>query len=326
MRDYKISIVVPVYNVAKYLNECVQSILTQSYAEFELILVDDGSKDESGTICDKYAQIDSRVQVIHKVNGGLSDARNVGTQQAQGDYIVYIDSDDYICDPDFLKKINERANSDFDVICYKFKKYFDEKKIFVECSFTCPNIDKRDTLSGRIDEMVRRDAFYCSAWSKAIRLNILKDNNIRFEKGLLGEDQEWYYHVLAKIHSITYIDEAVLVYRQRANSITSSWKMKNLTDCIYVVNKWYHQIPEEIIEEDYKTALLNSVAKLYCNLLIAYTGFRDSEKNKYYSKLQDMQELLQYHVNPRVNMFYKVYRLVGFSGLMVALKIICKLR
>ena len=326
MKDYKISIIVPVYNVAKYLDECVQSILTQSYAEFELILVDDGSKDESGTICDKYAQIDMRVQVFHKDNGGLSDARNVGTQHAKGDYVVYIDSDDYICDPDFLKKINERANSDFDVICYKFKKYFDEKKTFAECSFACPNIDEIGTLSGRINEMVRRDAFYCSAWSKAIRLNILRDNNIQFEKGLLGEDQEWYYHVLTKIHSVTYINEAVLVYRQRANSITSSWKMKNLTDCIYVVNKWYQQIPEENIEEDYKTALLNSVAKLYCNLLIAYTGFQDSEKNKYYSTLQKMQELLKYHVNPRVNMFYKVYCLVGFPGLMFALKIICKLR
>lgn len=326
MKDYKFSIVVPVYNVAKYLNECIQSILTQSYEEFELILVDDGSKDESKTICDEYAKIDSRVQVLHKVNGGLSDARNVGTQYAKGDYVVYIDSDDYICDPDFLKKINEKANSNFDVICYKFKKYFENKMVFGECSFSCPNIDEIDTLSGRIKEMVRRDAFYCSAWSKAIRLNILKDNRIQFERGLLGEDQEWYYHVLTKIHSITYIDEAFLVYRQRDNSITSSWKIKNLTDCIYVVNKWYQQIPEENIEDDYKIALLNSVAKLYCNLLIAYTGFQDSEKNKYYSKLQEMQELLRYHLNPRVNMFYKVYCLVGFRGLMLALKVICKLR
>lgn len=326
MKYYRISIVVPVYNVEKYLDECIQSILTQSYPEFELILVDDGSKDGSSAICDKYAQIERRVHVIHKVNGGLSDARNVGTEQASGDYIVYIDSDDYICNPDFLAKINEKANTSADIICYKFKKYFDEKNVFSECTFSCPDIEKIDSLAGRINEMIRRDAFYCSAWSKAIRLDILRDNGIQFEKGLLGEDQEWYYHVLTKIQSVTYIDDAVLVYRQRANSITSSWKMKNLADCIYVVNKWYYQIPKESIEEDYKTALLNSVAKLYCNLLIAYTGFCDSEKKKYYSKLQQMQGLMKYHLNPRVNMFYRVYRLAGFHGLMSALKVICKLR
>ena len=326
MRNYQISVVVPVYNVEKYLDECVQSILSQSYAEFELILVDDGSKDGSGAICYKYAQMDSRVQVIHKVNGGLSDARNVGTHQAKGDYIVYIDSDDYICDPDFLQKINEKANYDFDIICYKFKKFFEDKNTFAECTFSCPNIDKIETLAGRINEMVRRDAFYCSAWSKAIRLSVLKENEIDFEKGLLGEDQEWYYHVLTKIHSITYIDEAMLVYRQRANSITSSWKMKNLTDCIYVVKKWYDQIPNENIDEEYKTALLNSVSKLYCNLLIAYTGFKDAEKKQYYANLQQMQGLLKYHMNPRVDLFYKVCSLTGFRGLMCVLKVICKLR
>lgn len=326
MKQYYISIVIPVYNVEAYLDECIQSILAQSYEQYEVILVNDGSTDRSGSICDGYAQQDSRIHVIHKTNSGLSDTRNVGTQQARGEYIVYIDSDDYICDPNFLRKINEKANAGFDVICYRFKKYFEDKKIFRECTYTCPNIDKIGTVTGRINEMVIRDAFYCSAWSKAIRHNIIKDYAIQFEKGLLGEDQEWYYHVLTKIQSITYIDEAMLVYRQRANSITSSWKIKNLTDCIYVVNKWYNQIPKEEIEDDYKEALLNSVAKLYCNLLIAYTCFRDPEKKKYEFELQKMQELLKYDINPRVRVFYKVYRLIGFHGLMCALKFICKLR
>ena len=326
MKQYYISVVIPVYNVEAYLDECIQSVLRQSYGHYELILVDDGSKDESGVICDRYAQQDHRIRVVHKTNGGLSDARNAGTQLAQGEYIVYIDSDDYICDSDFLYKINEKANAGFDIICYKFKKYYDDRKIYDECTYSCHNIEKISTVAGRINEMVSKDAFYCSAWSKAIRLNILKDHAIQFEKGLLGEDQEWYYHVLTKIHSITYIDEVMLVYRQRANSITSSWKMKNLTDCIYIVKKWYNQIPREEIPDDYKVALLNSIAKLYCNLLIAYTGFQNPGKKRYASELREMQGLLRYHLNPRVRMFYKVYCLAGFSGLMCVLKIICRLR
>lgn len=326
MKHFFFSIIIPVYNVEEYLDACVQSIQSQSYKYYELILVDDGSEDRSGEICDQYSRQDSRIQVIHKSNGGLSDARNIGTQHATGEYVVYIDSDDYLCDQDFLSKINEKANAGFDIICYKFKKYYESNNRIAECTFSCPDIDNFSTVAGRINEMVRRDAFYCSAWSKAIRLDILNKYEIQFEKGLLGEDQEWYYHVLTKIRSITYIDEAMLVYRQRANSITSSWRMKNLKDCIYVVNKWYNQIPKEEISDEYKEALLSSIAKLYCNLLIAYTRFQNSEKKKYISELKMMQGLLKYHVNPRVLLFYKLYRLTGFKGLMYALKVICRLR
>ncbi len=326
MNKHFFSVVIPVYNVEKYLEECVNSILSQSYGYFEIILVDDGSKDKSPEICDRFSEIDNRVMVIHKTNGGLSDARNVGTARAKGNYIIYVDSDDYISDPFFLQKLNEKAATDVDIICYKFKKYFEDTREIVECTFSCPNIEKKNSIADKINEMVRMDAFYCSAWSKAIRLDIIKNNDIQFEKGLLGEDQEWYYHILLNARTITYIDEAVLVYRQRANSITSSWKMKNLTDCIYVVDKWYKQIQKSDLSDDYKKALLNSVAKLYCNLLIAYTRFSDSEKKKYYTKLRKMSGLLDYHINPRVNTFNKIYKLGGFNMLMVGLKIICKLR
>lgn len=326
MNNYLISIVIPVYNVEKYLDECVQSVLAQSYENFELILVNDGSKDGSGAICDKYAQMDPRVQAIHKANGGMSDARNVGTQQAKGQYIVYIDSDDYFCDKGFLKKINEKANCGYDVICYKFKKYFEAQKTFGECTFSCPDIDKIDSLAGRMKEIVSRDAFYCSAWSKAIRLDIIKENGIQFEKGLLAEDQEWYYHVLMKVRSITYIDEAVLVYRQRSKSVTSTFGVRNLIDCIDVVNRWYKRIGQENIDEEYKAALLSSVAKLYCNFLIAYAGLDGSEKKQHLAKIRQMQGLLKHRLNPRTNAFYKLYRVAGFDGLMLALTIVCRLR
>ena len=103
------SVIVPVYNVEKYLSECIDSILCQTFTDFELILVDDGSKDKSGEICDQYAQKDSRIKVIHKENGGLSDARNFGTAASNGKYIVYLDSDDYISDDNFLSLIYEKS-------------------------------------------------------------------------------------------------------------------------------------------------------------------------------------------------------------------------
>lgn len=321
------SVIVPVYNVEKYLHECVDSILGQNFKEFELILVDDGSTDSSPQICDDYALFDKRVKVIHKINGGLSEARNAGTDISSGQYIVYIDSDDYINDVQFLAKLYEKAeDKKADIICYKFKKYFADKKQFADCSFSCPDIERFTTLAERINYMVKCDAFYCSAWSKAFRADIIRENNIRFEKGLFGEDQEWYYHLLYHVSTITFIDEVFLVYRQRSNSITSSWKMKNLTDCVYVIEKWFHTISNSNLEEGYKLALLNSVAKLYCNLLIAYARFGDSKKKNQYGKIKNLAQLLNYHNNPRVNIFYKTYKIVSFDGLMIILNIVCKLR
>lgn len=321
------SIIVPVYNVEKYLNQCVDSILGQSFQDFELILVDDGSKDCSPYICDEYAEKDSRVKVIHKKNGGLSDARNVGTEQSVGKYIIYIDSDDYLSSNTVLTKIYTKANEEEpDIICYKFKKYFEDKREFAECTFACADIDKYFTLAERINYMVSCDAFYCSAWSKAFKAELVKKNHIQFEKGLLGEDQEWYYHLLYHISSITFIDEVFLIYRQRSGSITSSWKMKNLTDCIYIIEKWSSKIMDSHLEKEYKRALLNSVAKLYCNLIIAYVRFGDVQKKQYFGRIEKLKFLLDYHNNPRVKKFNNIYRIFKFNGLVLAIKLLCKLR
>ncbi|MDU6522389.1 glycosyltransferase family 2 protein [Enterococcus devriesei] len=120
----EISIIVPVYNVEKYLNKCVDSILNQTFKDFEVILVDDGSPDNSGAICDQYAQKDSRVKVIHKKNGGLSDARNAGIEAAQGKYLGFIDSDDYIADDMYELLYNNIVHEDADMsICGIYHVY-----------------------------------------------------------------------------------------------------------------------------------------------------------------------------------------------------------
>lgn len=320
------SVIVPVYNVEKYLKECVDSILSQTFKDFELILVNDGSKDSSPAICDEYAKKDSRVKVIHKENGGLSDARNVGTAAATGEYVIYIDSDDYVRENDFLQSIYDRAKTGTQIICYKFSKYFENTNTFGSCQFNFPKLNETDTLAEKINKIVKSDAFYCSAWSKSIKLSLLKENNIQFEKGLLGEDQEWYYHVLLVADSIDGIDKDYIVYRQRANSITSSWKVKNLTDCIYLIEKWNKGIAEANISEDYKNALYNSLAKLYCNLLIGYTNFDNAEKKQYLNQIKELSHLLKYNANPRTATFSKINNLVGFKLMMLSLSILCKVK
>ena len=118
------SVVVPVYNVKNYLAQCVNSVLRQSFEDFELILVDDGSKDGSGALCDAYARDDARVKVLHKENGGQSTARNAGIRAASGQYAVFLDSDDFIDSPDFFAELHDALKEGADVAVFRYYKYF----------------------------------------------------------------------------------------------------------------------------------------------------------------------------------------------------------
>lgn len=320
------SIIIPVYNVEKYLCQCVDSILAQSFKDFELILVDDGAKDSSGKICDQYAERDERIRVIHKPNGGAADSRNVGTQGAQGEYVIYIDSDDYLDRDTFLEEVYQKAKNGTDIICYKFKKYFENSGEFGNCSFKIPDLEKCDTMADKLKALVSNDAFYCSPWSKAIKNSLLKENGIEFEKGLLGEDQDWYYRVILSAKSIDGIDEDYIVYRQTANSTSRSWKIKNLTDCLGIIQKWAGKMQASNLDDEFKYAIFASLAKLYCNLLIGYTNFKNNEKKAYYKELKELSYLLKYDLNPRTRTFNKIKRLCGFRLMMISLKVLCKVR
>ena len=154
------SIVVPIYNVEKYLRQCVDSILSQTFTDYELILVNDGSNDGSGTICDDYAKQDSRITVVHKPNGGLSDARNAGTAVAKGEYIVYIDSDDYVISDDFLAEIYNQAN-DADIVLYKHQKFMDGENQLLPCTYSYAGVAEEETLAGKWKKLVAGDARHC---------------------------------------------------------------------------------------------------------------------------------------------------------------------
>ena len=321
------SIVVPIYNVEAYLQQCIDSILGQTFTDYEVILVDDGSKDKSPKICDEYAQKDGRIQVIHKDNGGQALARNIGTKQARGQYLIYLDSDDYIAYDTFLEELYSKAITGFpDVICYKFRKYFDDTKEMKECNFSIPKFLESDNIANRIEKLTKNDAFYCAPWTKAIKLALIKNNDVQFANGLLSEDQDWYYNVLINASSLEGINKSYIVYRQRKNSTSNSWKIKNLTDTISIISDWKQKIELSSFSKEYKEALYNTLAKLYCNILIGYTRYDNPEKKKYYQLLSELSCLLKYNLNPRVKTFSKIYKMGGFRALMAGLNMVCMVK
>ena len=316
------SVILPIYNVEKYLRECVDSILSQSYTDYEIILVDDGSKDSSGKICDEYAEKDERVKVIHKQNGGLSDARNVGTEFASGQYIIYVDSDDYITSVDFLKDVKDRIDTcNSDVVLYKFSKLYDESGKIDECNFS---LDFAADISDSDDflyEIVKRDAYYGMAWIKAFRREIAERNGIVFEKGLLGEDMDWYFHLVLCASTYSVIDKSYIAYRQRSGSITSTHKLKNLTDFICILEKWSDKIKTAEISDKKRAALMGALAKYYSNLLITYTRLKDNNKKQYKARVKALSYLLDFSLSARPQKIRRVYKIVGFGGVVLMLKV-----
>ena len=320
------SIILPVYNVEKYLQECVESILKQTYKDYEIILVDDGSTDKSPEICDRLSEQNPCVKTVHKKNGGLSDARNAGTKIARGEYIIYIDSDDFVIAKDFLEKIADKTKNSPDLIFYKYSKYYDTQKRLADCPFSLKSAADKASYADKIYSLVKADAFYGMAWIKAIKRAVIADNDICFEVGLLGEDMEWNYHIVFNSRSIDFVDETFIAYRQREGSITATHKIKNLTDFIYILEKWTEKIERECTDEVLKKALLGSLAKYYSNLFVCYARLGDSRKKEYKDRIKRLDRLFDFAMSKRPQTTAKIYKAFGFDMTVFAIKILDKIK
>ena len=223
----EISVIVPVYKVEKFLGTCIESILRQSFADFELILVDDGSPDNCGQICDEYAAKDSRIRVIHQKNQGLSCARNTGIDAAKGRYICFVDSDDYVA-PDYCKVLYQllsESDADFSV-CGVCRFPDGEDPIPVKGGETLR------VSSGEFLEMQLERKSEFGVWNKMYRREIFE--KIRFAPGRLNEDVIFSADLLKTCpRGAVVTGEELLFYRQREGSIVSSQSVKGSSDRVY---------------------------------------------------------------------------------------------
>lgn len=208
-----ISIIVPVYNIEQFLDRCIDSIINQSHRDLEIILVDDGSTDNSGMLCDEWALRDSRIVVIHKRNGGLSDARNAGLKIASGKYIGFVDSDDWIAPRMYellLDSISE-SNSDL-AVCAVLMKWDTGKEELLAPQINCILDSEEAQL-----ELLRENILKQPVWNKLYKKNAIQD--IMFEAGKAHEDVYWTYRVIGRAKKISVIDYVGYLYYQRNDSI-----------------------------------------------------------------------------------------------------------
>ena len=319
----KISVIIPVYNVEQYLSMCVDHVLDQTYHNLEIILVDDGSLDKSPVICDEYANKDNRIIVIHKQNGGLSDARNAGIQVATGDYTVFLDSDDYWDSNRAIERLVDRLNiTNADVLNYSYKKCYEdtgERRSQFENVSAMP-IDLGEK-SSQLAYLSKYSLYIASACNKIIRTELLHD--LLFEKGKTSEDIEWCLRLMIRAKSFDFICENFYCYRQRAASITHTIGEKNcidLKDNILKCIKYTSYAESEILPYVYHYIAYQ------LSTFVAVQAIAERCPQECIREVSEYAQLLKYHENSKkVRILYIGSRMLGFQRLCKVVRLTKKL-
>ena len=242
-----ISIIVPIYNTDCYLRQCLDSIINQSYKNFEVLLVNDGSVDDSAMICKEFAEKDSRIRYFEKENGGVSSARNLGLKNVKGNYITFVDSDDWV-EPTYIEDMYQASlKNDSEIVVSNFAQ-FDVKEnhylIHVWDDYYEETYEGEELIN-KLPLLERRDYSFVTSWGILFKKELF--NNIKFPTGKLIEDGRTNYKLFAKSSRSTYINKALYIYRLREDSIMKRVTEKLLIDklecvlerlAIYTIKGW----------------------------------------------------------------------------------------
>ena len=263
-----VSVIVPVYNVEDYIERCMKSLINQTLKDIEIIVVNDGSTDKSETKIKKYLdKYPDKIKYFVKENGGLSDARNYGMQYATGEYIAFLDSDDYVDITLYEKmyKIAVEQNCDY-VECNFIWKYDDREQKDIGEKF---NTKKEMLSKARV-----------VAWNKLIKRNLIEKTEIQFPKGLRYEDVEFFYKLLPYINRFGFVDECLIYYVQRGNSIVNT-QNERTKEIFVVLDNVLNYYKEKNLYEEYKTELEYTYTRLLlCSSLLRMVKIKDKVTRK----------------------------------------------
>lgn len=284
MHNPFISVIVPVYNVEQYLNQCVDSVLNQTFSDYELILVDDGSTDLSGNVCDQYSKTDDRIKVFHKNNGGLSSARNIGILNSKGKYVIFLDSDDYWLDINFIEKIYDKClDCEYDVIRgeydvvdsngkYLRSSYVEGKNIFIDGTFT-PYEMMSTVLNGGYFS-------WLFILKREIAKKVLFNEDVKFQ-----EDIDFAVRLFSNNLVCGYIPIHFYAYRQRPGSIIHVTKIENIR-CSFSFCDLFYEYSNSVIDDNLRKLYIYNSIMMYCWTIVSLA------EDYYFSRLIEIDRLL----------------------------------
>ena len=311
----EVSIIVPIYNIEQYVGKCIESILAQTYPDFELILVDDGSPDDCGRICDEYGERDERIKVIHKKNGGLTSARNAGLSEAEGEWIMHVDGDDWI-EPDMLESLIGAAQvTGADLVFGDFMKYGPYAGYFKLPTWSG---DKRESMSNYIAYMMT------TIWGSIAKRSLYIDNSLKSPEGIsYCED----FHLIVRLchfaKKVVNVHRPFYHYRYRPTSIMSNLNKKTEADEQWVYQDTIRFFKEQGVYEDYRKVMSWRVLKSAQELLLDPAGhkrfmelFNDGREFIFSCpfvnrKIKMLAWMLTHNLRPAVVVFDRMRSMIG---------------
>lgn len=304
----KISVIIPIYKVEDYLRQCIDSVLSQDYSDFEIILVEDGSPDNCGKICDEYA-LNTKVKVVHQTNMGISVARNNGLECAEGDWIMFLDSDDFLIKNDVLSQMVEFIQPEVDMIWGGYITYFEKNNSYVK---TTPiNASGIINTASALDTYCKAGVFPISAWGKLIRKSFLEYNKIVFLKGVLSEDIDWFCSFIDKTNYVGIYNNDIVAYRQRDHSISKTTSLSKIENIVDMISQWstYYSTSKS----DLSDIMLSFLAyELSIVMALSVELNREGQK-EVKCKVADLLWLFQYTKNPKVKKVSLLYKMLRYN-------------
>lgn len=309
-----VSVIIPAYQAENYLEACVNSVLTQSCSNIEVILTDDGSTDKTPGLCDRFQAKDARIHVIHQENGGLSAARNAALSIASGDYVLFLDADDFWDDSEAVSRLVGRIQkTNADVLNFSYKKFYEDTNEKIPYFQEIPSMP--ETLSGRkeqIDYMTENGLYIASACNKLVRREILTNPAMSFEKGIFSEDIVWCLKLLLEAKTMDFVCENFYCYRQRKGSISHTIDDKKCQDLCDNILKCADFL--EKADEDVKPSAERYTA-YQLGTFIKNQALAERKQKECIQKLKGLKGLLRNYGNSRkLKILDLCCRLIGFQG------------
>lgn len=310
----KFSIIVPIYNIQEYIKPCVDSITEQSFKNIEIILVNDGSTDNSKAICMEYQNIDDRIKVINKENGGLSSARNAGLKIARGEYIIFLDGDDTLVSECLAKIYNKIKDKDVEMIMCNFRYHNLKTNEYKDStlSYAAQDINNYKGLQLLEHLLVNNKTTIWAAWRTIINRNFINDNEMLFDESIVGaEDCDWFIKNMIKCKRVYLLNEFLCIYKvNREGSIITNIKFNAIEGQIKVFSKW-----SKYFFEKNELNMYLYFAKKYCNVLTTvYNLKQEQEKQDLINRIKETKHILSYCTSKKLNLINNLLEYIGINN------------
>lgn len=315
------SIIVPVYNVAAYLYQCVDSILNQTYPDFELFLVNDGSTDTSLEICYELQKRDQRIVVINQLNSGASSARNNAISKASGDYLIFIDSDDYLESLDLFFKVNERIQYEkADIVLYGAKNYntYTQSYKISKGNYNLGLIRDFDFLKS-VKYLIMNGLFPGSSWVFSVKTSVVKQNALYFRTQIIAEDIDWVTKIFKHCKKVDAINDAYYVYRKnQPNSVTGNAGMKGIVSVLSIIEDWYPKLSKS---NPLDLLLLHNLGYYYFTTFVLFDTISLKNRKELEFKMRSNFHVTSFVLTKKLRLLYFFCKLLGLK---ISSKVIAK--